>query len=322
MNWLKWIPTLALGAAMCAHAAGEYPEKPVRFIVPAPAGGPSDVIARLVARELTRLGQAVVVDNRPGASQTLGTAMVAKAVPDGYTLLFTTSTPIVMAPFTMKGLTYDVRRDLVLVAHVGWTPLVLYANAGMPATSVKELTALAKESPRGINYGSYGTGSSGHLLVELLAKRTGTQYLHVPYKGVAPELNALVAGEVQLGVAESGVPMPLVKAGKLIPLAVSGNVRTTTLPDVATFAEQGVSGMESFSPWWGLFAPAGTPQPVVDKLSAEVVRIVKSPQFAGQLASLGVEATGLPSKAATEVMTSDIRRWQKIIGELADLRLD
>lgn len=314
---------LTLGATAPVHAQQAYPHKPIRMIVPANAGGPSDVVARLVADGLSKsMGQPVVVENKAGAAQTLGTAQVAKAEPDGYTLLFTTSTPIVMAPFTRKNLPYDVRKDLVAVSHVGTTPLVLYANAGVPVKSLKELIDAAKAKPGELSYGSYGNGSSAHLLGEYLSKQVGIKMIHVPYPGVSPQISALVGGQIQFAIADIGVPAPFVKDGKLRPLAVTGSRRSASLPDVPTFAEQGVAGMEPFSPWWGLFAPGGTPKAIVDKLSAETIKIVKSPEFNARFAVFGAEATGMNSSASTAALNDELSRWSKIFAALPNISFD
>lgn len=314
---------LTLGATAPVHAQQAYPHKPIRMIVPANAGGPSDVVARLVADGLSKsMGQPVVVENKAGAAQTLGTAQVAKAEPDGYTLLFTTSTPIVMAPFTHKNLPYDVRKDLIAVSHVGTTPLVLYANAGVPVKSLKELIDAAKAKPGELSYGSYGNGSSAHLLGEYLSKQVGIKMIHVPYPGVSPQISALVGGQIQFAIADIGVPAPFVKDGKLRPLAVTGSRRSASLPDVPTFAEQGVTGMEPFSPWWGLFAPGGTPKAIVDKLSAETIKIVKSPEFNARFAVFGAEATGMNSSASTAALNDELSRWSKIFAALPNISFD
>jgi tripartite-type tricarboxylate transporter receptor subunit TctC len=313
----------ACGALASAHAQTGYPSRPVHFVVPASAGGPSDIVARLVADKLSQaLGQPVIVDNKPGASQTLGTAFVAKAEADGYTLLFTTSTPIVLTPYTTKNITYDVKRDLTLITHVGTTPLVMYANMSVPSTSIKTLVQLAKEKPGTYTYGSYGNGSSAHLVGEYLSKQEGITLVHVPYKGVAPEVSDLVSGQINYGIADIGVPAPFVKSGKLRPIAVTGNRRASALPDVPTFAEQGVAGMEPFSPWWGLFAPAALPKAIVEKLSVEMIKIVKSPDFAAKLTNLGGDPTGLNPSASTAALNQELARWQKIIADLPGITFE
>jgi len=317
---------MLFGMAGLAHGQQDpasYPTRPIHFVIPTPPGGPNDVIGRLIADRLSRsLGQPVIVENKPGASQTLGTAFVAKARPDGYTLLFTSSTPIVMAPFTNKKLPYDATRDLVVISHVGTTPLVLYANAATGARSVKDVIRLAKAQPDAISYGSYGNGSAAHLLGEYFSRQAGLRLVHVPYKGVAPEIADLVGGQVNLGVADIGVPAPFVKAGKLRAVAVAGARRSAVLPEVPTFAEQGIAGMEPFTAWWGMFAPHGTPAPIVERLAAEVGRIVKSPDFAARMTSFGGEPTGLSGGAADAILREELAHWQKIVADLPDIKFD
>jgi tripartite-type tricarboxylate transporter receptor subunit TctC len=311
---------VASPAAFSQGAAERFPVRPVRFIVPASAGGPSDLVARMVAQRLAEgLGQPVVVENMPGAGLSLGTNAVVKSPPDGYTLLFTTSTPIVMTPFTVKTLPYDVRKDLVTVAHVGTTPLVLYVNASVAARNVAELVSLARSKPGELSYGSYGTGSSAHVLMEYLARQQGVRWVHVPYKGVSPQVQDLAGGQIVAAVADVGVPAPFVRSGRIRPIAVTGTRRAPALPDVPTFAEQGIQGMEPFSPWWGLFAPSATPAPIVAQLGAETVRIVRSPDFVTRLRELGGDATGESAQKAGEMVRDEWNRWEGIIGSLSGI---
>ena len=311
----------ALGAQ--AQEAARYPSRPIRFIVPAPAGGPSDVIARLVAEKLGQsLAQSVVVDNRPGASQMLGTSAVAKADPDGYTLLFTTSTPIVMVPSTVKKVPYDVQKDLTAVSHLGSTPLVLYVNGAGGIMNLRQLFEAVKAKPELANYGSYGNGSSAHVLGEFMIAQAGVRMVHVPYKGVTPELADLVGGQILTAVADIGSAAPLAKAGKIRPIAVTGAKRSSVLPDVATFAEQGISGMEPFSPWWGLFAPQQTPRAIVDQLSAEMVKIVKAPDFNARLVGFGIDPSGTTSAQANDLTRAEIVRWQQIIQSMSHITFE
>lgn len=315
---------LAAGAGPAvAQETERYPARPVRFIVPAAAGGPSDIVARLVAQRLAEpLGQPVVVENMPGAGLMLGTSAVAKARPDGYTLLFTTSTPIVMTPFTVRKVPYDVKRDLTTVAHLGSTPLVMYVNAGAPVRTVREFAEFARARAGQVAYGSYGVGSSAHVLMETLARQLGVKLVHVPYKGVSPQIQDLASGQVVAAVADIGTPAPFVKSGRIRPIAVTGARRASSLPEVPTFGEQGVSGMEPFSPWWGLFAPAATPAPVIARVGTEVVRIVRSPEFTTRLAELGGDATGETAEAAQALVRAEWARWEKIIGELSDIAFE
>lgn len=314
-----------LFSAFCAQAqdAARYPSKPIRFIVPASAGGPSDVIARLVAERLGQaLGQTVVVDNRPGASQMLGTAAVAKADPDGYTLLFTTSTPIVMTPATLKKVPYDVQRDLTAISHLGSTPLVLYVNGATTITNLRQLFDAVKAKPESANYGSYGNGSSAHVLGEFMIRQANVKMVHVPYKGVAPELQDLMGGQLLTAVADIGSASPLIKAGKIRPIAVTGSRRSAVLPDVATFAEQGISGMEPFSPWWGMFAPRQTPKAIVDQLSTEIAKIVNTPDFNARLVSFGIDTTGTTSAQANDLARTETAKWQQITKDMSHISFE
>jgi len=316
------VALMGASAAM-AQSADQYPSRVVKFIVPASAGGPSDIVARLVADKLTQsIGQPVIVENRPGGSLMIGTAAVAKSDPDGYTLLVTTSTPIVTVPFTMKNVPYDVQQDLITVSHLGSTPLVLYVSSNTPAKNLKDVLEIAKAKPASANYGSYGTGSSAHILNEHMIKQSGVKMVHIPYKGVAPELQDLVGGQILTGVADIGSAAPLVQGNQIKPVAVTGSKRSALLPEVGTFAEQGIAGLEPFSPWWGVFAPRKTPKPIVDKLSVEIQKIVRSPEFNAKMASLGIEPTGLLVDEADRATRDEMARWQKIIANLSDIKFE
>lgn len=323
MRWTAWVGAAVAAVAMgTAAGAQPYPVRPVTFVVTAPAGGPSDIVARLVGERLSKaIGQPVVIENRAGAAQTLGTAAVAKAEPDGYTLLFTTSTPIMVSPHTMK-VSYDVRRDLRIVAHVGSTPLVLYSNAQVPARSVSELIGLAKAKPGQVSYGSYGHGSSAHLLGEYLNKQAGISLVHVAYKGVAPQIQDLAGGHINVALADVGTPAEFVKSGVLNALAVTGSSRTPSLPDVPTFAEQGITGMEPFSAWWGLFAPAGTPAPIVEKLAAATVAVARSAEFGERLRLVGGAPTGISGPEAEALLYDELDRWKTIIAGLPAIKAE
>jgi tripartite-type tricarboxylate transporter receptor subunit TctC len=316
-------PAAALAVPAWAQAP-RFPTKPITFVVPAPAGGSSDVIARLIAERLAPvIGQPVVVDNKSGAAQTLGTGFVARAEADGHTLLFTTSTPLVIAPFTHKSLPYDMKRDFTMVTHIGSTPLLLYAHPSLPVSSLTQLLAYARsKKPEELNYGSYGNGSSAHLMGELLNKNASIKLLHVPYKGTAPMIQDLVAGIVQLAICDIGVPAQFVKAGKLKPLAITGTARSPALPEVGTFGEQGVDGMQPFAPWWGVLAPAATPRPIVELVSAEIVKIVKTPDVQSRFAAYGLDATGTTPELGQAMLNADLAQWQKIVAGLPGLKFD
>lgn len=330
MNLIKkmvGLATLAIGSAAVSGAyaqdAAKYPQKPVHFIVAASAGGPSDVVARMVADKLsTRLGQPVIVENRPGGGMVLGTSAVARAAPDGYTMLFTTSTPIVMTPFTRKDLPYDVKKDFRIVAHVGVTPLVMYVNAGTDIKNMKDLADAARAKPGAVPYGSYGVGSSAHVLTEYFSRQQDIKMIHVPYKGVSPQVQELAGGQITAAVADIGVPAGLVEAGRIRPIAVTGDKRSSALPDVPTFAEQGVKGMEPFSPWWGVFAPVQTPDAIVQRVSKEIVEIVADPDIQKRMRELGIEPTGVGQKEAAERLDDELQRWEGIIGSLSDISFE
>jgi len=314
--------SLALSMAFTAQAAhaDSYPDKQVRLVVAASAGGPTDVVARLLAQKLTEsLGQPFVVENKPGAAQTLGTRHVAQASPDGYTLLLGNSSALVLQPFTMENLPYDVKTDFTIVSHVGLTPLVMYTHEGMPATSLDDMRKLVGAKPGALSYGSWGPGSGGHLLTEYFSRQADLQMIHVPYASIAPSINALVGKQLDFAVAEIGTGKPFLQSGRLKALAVTGQARSSALPDVPTFGEQGIKGMESFSSWWAILAPKGTPQPVVDKLELQIEEIAKSPEFSNQLRTLGVDATGWRSAQTTQFVDGELTRWKGIIEALPNV---
>ena len=312
-------------AVVAQGAAAAWPSQPIRFIVPASAGGPSDAVARMFSDRLSQaLGRPVVVDHRPGAGQVTGTAAVAKAAPDGYTMLFTSSTPIVMMPFTnRKTIPYDVRKEFTAVSHVGSTPLVLFANAAVPVGNVKEMVEYVKKAkPNAYSFGSHGVGSSAHVLLEILARQTGMQLTHVPYKGTAPIMTDVAGGQIAFGIGSTGSGAAFVKDGRMKILAVTGSGRSADAPEVPTFAEQGIRDMEPFSPWFGLFAPAATPKAIVDRVSAEMERIAKLPEVRERLLGYGVTATGYGTAEATRAMNQELDRWEGIVGSLSHISFE
>lgn len=325
---LSILGVIALAAALApagvrAQEAQRYPSRPVRLIVPSPAGGPTDAFARMLAERLSLdFGQPFVVDNRPGASLILGTNAVAKAEADGHTLLFTTSTPIVMVPYTIKNVPYDVQKELTGVSHLGSTPLVLYVNASSPITNLRQLFDEVRAKPAAANYGSIGTGSSFHVLVEYMARQAGISMVHVPYKSVVAQLQDLVGGQLMTATADISAAAGLVKAGKIRPIAVTGAKRSSLLPDVPTFGEQGVVGMEPFVVWWGVFAPQKTPRPVIDQLSTAIARFMQTPEIRARLAGFGAEPTGTNAAQANEITRTEMARWQQIIRDLSHIKFD
>src|SRR5690348_8796865 len=274
---MKFWSVLALLLALTAPAAAEYPDHPVRMIIPFPPGGSNDVVGRLVARQLSvKLGQQVVVDNRAGAGGVLGTEMAVKEPPDGYTLLMI-SIAHAVNPALYK-LTYDPVKSFVPVSIFATGPNVLVVNPQLPVHSVKELVALAKQKPGELDYASAGIGSFQHLGGELFKLDAGVDIVHVPYKGGGPAMQDVIAGHVKIMFSSLVQTTPFIKSGQLIALGTGGAKRSPVLPDVPTIAEAGVPGYVADN-WWGLAAPAGLPQPLADKLYAASQEALKSPEL-------------------------------------------
>jgi len=268
--------------------AQEYPAKPVRVIVPWPAGGSSDTLARILGQRLTGTwGQQVLVENRPGAGTTIGNEVVAKAPPDGYTLMVT-ATALVASSFLYSHLPYRVERDFVPISLVATAPSVLITHPSLPVKSVKDLVALARAKPRSINYASGGSGSSDHIAAELFKTLAHIDMTHIPYKGATPALADLIAGNTQVMFSIAITAMPHVRSGKLRALGVTSAKRSELLPDLPTIAEAGVPGYE-FETWLGMFAPAGTPPAVVAKVNDGVTKIVSLNEVRERLRSMGAD---------------------------------
>jgi tripartite-type tricarboxylate transporter receptor subunit TctC len=297
---------------LCALPVGaaDFPARPVRLIVPFPPGGPLDIVGRLVARKLQeQWGQSVIVDNRAGASGAIGTDQLAKSPPDGYTLLIN-STPIVATPHLQK-LPYDTRRDLAGVSQIAEIEYVLVAAPRSSITSVDELLVLAKQQPGKLNYSSAGNGSGQHLLVELIKGAAAVNINHVPYKGASPALQAVLAGEVDVMFETSVGVIPLVKAGKLRPLLVSGAKPLDALPGVPAF--ESVFPGVGIDAWHGIFAPATTPPSLIAQLAGDIGKAVLSTEVSTRLRELGFQPTGLPYPRFNEVVARDLERWGKVI---------
>lgn len=266
-----------VGAAM---AQGTYPDKLVRVIVPFPPGGGVDILIRAVAAELSKKwGQPVIVDNKGGAGTLIGADTVARAPADGYTLLATVNQTVTSNRFLYKTLPYDPDRSFAPITEMVESEQLIVANPSVPARNLKEFVALAKRDPKKYPYGSFGIGTQPHLLFALMNKRENTDFMHIPYKGVAQLMTAVVAGEVAVSTGSGSVAGSLIEAGRLKPLAITSKQRSPMFPDVPTAQEQGY-GYLNASIWYGLFAPAGTPQPVVDKIYHDVSALLKDPQFA------------------------------------------
>ena len=296
-----------------ALAADTYPTKPVRFVITFPAGGPTDTVVRLVGDRLTHeWGHPMIIDNRGGAGGIVGTEIVAKAAPDGYTFLVGTAGGMTINPALQPKLSYDPFRDFTPVGMLVQNPQILVAHPALAAKNVKDLVALARAKPGQLNFASAGTGTATHLGLELLKLTTGIEAVHVPYKGGAPATTDLIAGQVQLLFVSIPSVLPHVKSGRLRALAVSTAKRSGSAPDVPTVAESGYPGFEILT-WNALFAPAKTSAAVVKKVNASVVKALREPDVAQRLSSQGADpAPGTPEELA-RYMRTDHERWRKVI---------
>ncbi len=300
------------GFAQGPAKAGAYPNKPIRLIVPFPAGGGTDVVARIIAREMSdNMGTPIVVDNRGGAAGIIATEIARMSTPDGYTLLFGNTATNATHAAIYRTLPYDPLRDFAPISLAAFSPYVMSVNPSVPAKSVKEFIALAKAKPGQLNFGSGGNGSVPHLAAALFNYLAGINVVHVPYKGGAAHIPALVAGEVHVNFSSAVQVMPLVKARKLRALAVTGTTRLAGAPELPTVAEAGVTGYE-FGIWWGFLAPAGTPRTTVDQLYGEVVKALKSQQVKEKFGSTGVEIVGNKPDEFAAVIRRDVALWKKI----------
>lgn len=297
-----------------------YPSKPIRFIVPFAPGGTNDIVARMVGIKLTESwGQPVVIDNRGGAGGVIGADMAAKSVPDGYTLLMA-NVNFATNPGLVKNLPYDSVKDFAAVSLLATSPSVLVVHPSLPARSVKELIALAKARPGELNYSTSGAGSTGHMAMELLKQMTAIDMAPVHYKGGGPALIDLIAGRVSPGFATILSVAPHLEGGRLRALAVSTPKRSPALPDLPTVTEAGVPGYE-FTGWWGVVVPALTPQPVIDKLNGELVRILAHPEVRQRLVREGAEPASTTPDAFAAYMRTEVAKWSKVIRD-ANIRVE
>ena len=290
-----------------------YPTKPIRLVVPFTPGGSTDILARAMAQELTKAwGQAVIVDNVPGAGGAIGAEKVAKATPDGYTLLMGHIGTLAVNPSLYPNLPYDAVKSFAPVAWVARVPNVLVVHPSVKANNVNELVALAKANPGRMNYGSGGNGSAANLATEYFKLQTGTSLLHIPYRGTAPAVTDLMGGQIQ--VLFTGAPAVLgqVKNGQLRALAVSSPTRLAALPDLPTVAESGYKGFEA-DQWYGVVAPAGTPREVVAKLNAQINQALNSPDMKTRLLSEGAIATPVTPEAFGQLIVRELARWKPVI---------
>ncbi|MCC6194130.1 MAG: tripartite tricarboxylate transporter substrate binding protein [Burkholderiales bacterium] len=324
-NW-----TRAALASLCAALAGlaanvgaqaPYPSKPITYVVPFAPGGNTDTLARLLGKELAAsLGQPVVVENKPGAGGNIGSDFVAKAAPDGYTILGGTISSHSINPSVYPKMPYDAVKSFEPIVMIGRSPLVLVVGAGTPYKTFADLVAAAKAKPGSISFATPGSGTSPHMAAELLKGIVGIDLTHVPYKGSGPAVGDVVAGHVPMMFDTLLVVGQQIKAGKLRPLLVAAPKRLAALPDVPTAAELGVKGFEVAS-WQAVFAPAGTPKPIVQKLNAEFAKAMKTPAIQERLAQLAVEPDGGSPESLAEYQKAEIAKWAKVVKE-ARIKVD
>jgi tripartite-type tricarboxylate transporter receptor subunit TctC len=304
---------LLAALAPAIATAQNYPAKPLRFIVPFPPGGGNDTIARLVAQKLSAsLGQQVLVDNRPGAGGTIGAEAAARSPGDGYTIFLAGVGTHGINPNLRKKLPYDALKDFEAVSLIASAPLLVVIHPSLPAKSVKELIAIAKARPGQINYASNGAGGSSHLAVELFDMMAGVKLTHIPYKGMVPAFTDLLSGEVQVMFSSAVAMLPQVKAGRLRAIAMTGSKRSAAIPNIPTVAESGVPGYETGS-WYGITVPAGTPKPIVERLSRETQTIVKSKDITSKLNEEAVIPVGSTPEAFDKHIRNELARWAKVI---------
>lgn len=304
---------LALFLALFAQlASAQYPNRAIKLVVPFPPSGATDVVGRLIAAKLgERLGQAVVVDNRPGAGGTIGSDLVAKSAPDGYTLLIATTSTHSIGP-TLQKLPYDPIRDFAPITHVANVPNVLVVSPTLPVASVSDLVALAKAKPGQLNFASSGVGTIVHLNAELFKMISGADIVHVPYKGTALSIPDVASGSIALLFDSLASVMPHIKSGKVKPLAVNADKRQALLPGVPTLAEAGMPQFDRHT-WFGMFAPAGTPPDIVARLQREIVAALQAPDLLERFATIGAEPVGSTPQQFVERIRSDAARWADVI---------
>jgi tripartite-type tricarboxylate transporter receptor subunit TctC len=303
---------LALSGAGGAVWAADYPAKPIKIVVPYAPGGGADSVARIVAKKVgENVGQAIVIENKGGAGAILGTDQVAKAEPDGYTLLLGQSGPISINPAVYKSLPYDPVKDFAPITMTTAYPYVLVVNSELPAKTLHELVALAKSKPDSMNYGSTGVGAANHLVAELFSSKTGVKMTHVPYRGTALAVGDLLAGQLTMVFADPISALPHIKSGKLRALAVTSLERSPVAPDVPTVAESGYAGFEALA-WHGILAPARTPPAVIRKLNEEIVKAVKEPATRELLANQAMQAVGNTPEEFAAFIQKDIAVWKAV----------
>ena len=303
------VPALTAPSAM----AQQYPSKPIVLVVPFAPGGTSELISRLVAQKLTeRLGQQVVVENRPGAAGNIAMEQVARAAPDGYTLILGHIGTLAVNPAMFPKLPYDAIKDFAPVSLIAAVPNIVTVNPAVPAKTLKEFLDLARAKPGSINYGSAGNGSAGHLAMEYLKRIAKTDMVHIPYKGTGPMLTDLLAGQTHATFTGSSPLIPHIKSGKLRALAVGSAVRIPSLPEVPTVAESGFAGCET-AQWYGIIAPAKTPPAIIQKLSVEIAQVMKQPDVIARLSGDGTVMIGSTPNEFAAYISKEMKRWGEVV---------
>ena len=311
-----WLQAALLGASLTlvgAAIAQSYPSKPIRLVVPFTPGGVTDTSGRLIAEQLSkRLGQQVIVDNKPGASGNIGTQQVAAAEGDGYTLLLGFDGTLVINPHVFPKTGFDTLKDFAPIGKIGDAVLILVANPSFPAKNLKDLIALSKTQAGGLSYGTSGTGGTPHIAGELLRQRTGANLVHVPYKGGGQALTDVLGGNIPLVYTAIASAIPHVKSGKLLPIAVSSSKRASSMPDVATFIENGVTDFEASS-WVGLLAPAKTPRAIIARLNTELNAVLNDPEVKERLNGMGITAAPGTAESFGAELSRDLAKYGPVV---------
>ena len=303
---------LCAQATSVAQTAGSFPNQPVRMVVPYPPGGPTDITARVVAAEMSKtIGQNIVIDNRPGASGMIGSEMVTKATPDGYTLLANASIHVIN-PSVYPDMRFDAIKDFTPITQLAQVPLVLVVPANSPIKSVKDLVEYAKANPGKVNFGSAGSASAQHLAGESFKIAAGIQMQHIPYKGSAPALTDLAGGQLQLMFDSMPSATPMINSGKLRAIAVTTTTRAKARPDLPTIAESGFPGFD-ISTWYAYWAPKGTPADVVEKLAASAAQALKNPEVIAKYEAMGAEPVGSTPAQFAAYVESEAKKWSEIV---------
>jgi tripartite-type tricarboxylate transporter receptor subunit TctC len=310
---MKKLLGIVAALLIAAAAQAEYPDKPIRLVVPFAAGGVTDTSGRVVAEALSRrLGQPIVIENKPGASGNIGTQMVATAPADGYTLVLGFDGTLVINPHVFTSIPFDVVNDLAPVGKIGDATLIIVAHPAFPAKSLQELIAYSKKQPNGVSYGTSGVGGTPHIAGELLKQRTGANLTHIPYKGGGQAMTDALGGQIPLVYTAVAGAYTHLKAGRLIPIAVSSRVRAPSLPEVPTFIESGVADFD-VSAWVAILAPAKTPRAIIEKLNRELNAVLSTPETVEKLSTLGIVATPGTPEQLGEQIRNDLARYGKVV---------